>query len=197
MTDIITGMGPGLDPALVTQRLDKRYAEVPFFDDRTGHQVSFLVPGVDIGGEVIPTRKGLLNMLGVDDPYMYEEHNNARTGLVFPCGLSLYPREQLTQINEQDIPRALTKMEFSFLYYIAAKMGELCSTEELIEEVWKHDVSDNNVKVHATRVRTKLSANDNAPNSGLIRVERSTGYGLGGRAFERIPLVFPTLKSAQ
>ena len=57
----------------------------------------------------------------------------------------------------------LTPLEFEILLYLASKRGEVVSSEELFEKVWKEKYLDSNntVMVHIRRIREKLLKKQN------------------------------------
>ena len=70
----------------------------------------------------------------------------------------------------------LTPMEFDILLYLAQKRGNLVSSEELFEKVWKERYLDNNntVMVHIRRIREKLK--ENSKNPKFIKTVWGVGY---------------------
>ena len=56
-------------------------------------------------------------------------------------------------------------MEFDILLYLAQKKGNVVSSEELFEKVWKEKYLENNntVMVHIRRIREKLNDDSKKP----------------------------------
>ena len=56
-------------------------------------------------------------------------------------------------------------MEFDILLYLAQKRGNVVSSEELFEKVWKEKYLENNntVMVHIRRIREKLNEDTKKP----------------------------------
>ena len=67
-------------------------------------------------------------------------------------------------------------MEFDILLYLAQKRGNVVSSEELFEKVWKEKYLENNntVMVHIRHLREKLSAPTG--NSDFIKTVWGVGY---------------------
>ena len=70
----------------------------------------------------------------------------------------------------------LTPLEFDILLYLASNKGNVVSSEELFEKVWKEKYLDNNntVMVHIRRIREKL--NDDTKNPKYIKTVWGVGY---------------------
>ena len=70
----------------------------------------------------------------------------------------------------------LTPIEFDILLYLAEKRGNVVSSEELFEKVWKEKYLDNNntVMVHIRRIREKLK--EDTKNPRFIKTVWGVGY---------------------
>lgn len=70
----------------------------------------------------------------------------------------------------------LTPIEFSILFYLCSKRGQVVSSEELFEEVWgeKFIDSNNTVMTHIGRLREKM--NENAKNPKFVKTVWGVGY---------------------
>ena len=70
----------------------------------------------------------------------------------------------------------LTPIEFSIVWYLAKHQGEVVTSEELFENVWKEKYLDNNntVMAHVARLREKL--NENPRNPKFIKTVWGVGY---------------------
>lgn len=70
----------------------------------------------------------------------------------------------------------LTPLEFDILLYLANNMGNVVSSEELFEKVWKEKYLDNNntVMVHIRRIREKLK--EDTKNPKFIKTVWGVGY---------------------
>ncbi len=70
----------------------------------------------------------------------------------------------------------LTPLEFDILLYLANKRGNVVSSEELFENVWKEKYLDNNntVMVHIRRIREKLKEDTKKPK--FIKTVWGVGY---------------------
>ena len=70
----------------------------------------------------------------------------------------------------------LTPIEFDILLYLANKRGNVVSSEELFEKVWKEKYLENNntVMVHIRRIREKLG--EDTKNPKFIKTVWGVGY---------------------
>lgn len=70
----------------------------------------------------------------------------------------------------------LTPLEFSILWYLCEHQGEVVSSEELFEEVWKEKYLDSNntVMAHVARIREKMQ--DSYRNHKFIKTVWGVGY---------------------
>lgn len=70
----------------------------------------------------------------------------------------------------------LTPIEFDILLYLANKRGNVVSSEELFEKVWKEKYLENNntVMVHIRRIREKLG--EDTKNPKYIKTVWGVGY---------------------
>lgn len=70
----------------------------------------------------------------------------------------------------------LTPLEFSILWYLGSHQGEVISSEELFEAVWKEKYLDNNntVMAHIGRIREKMQ--DSYRNQKFIKTVWGVGY---------------------
>ena len=71
---------------------------------------------------------------------------------------------------------ALTPLEFSILWYLCSRQGQVVSSEELFEAVWgeKFMDSNNTVMSHIARLREKLHENSKKPK--FIKTVWGVGY---------------------
>lgn len=76
----------------------------------------------------------------------------------------------LTGEGERETIR-LPRKEFELLYYVASHPGKVFSRQELLDQVWGHDVYvvDRTVDVHVRKIREKLG-------SHLIETVKGIGY---------------------
>ena len=85
-----------------------------------------------------------------------------------------YKIKVLTLLYDKEFD--LTPIEFDILLYLASKKGEVVSSEELFEKVWKEKYLDNNntVMVHIRRIREKLK--EDTKNPKYIKTVWGVGY---------------------
>ena len=71
---------------------------------------------------------------------------------------------------------ALTPLEFSILWYLCSRQGQVVSSEELFEAVWgeKYMDSNNTVMSHIARLREKMHENSRKPK--FIKTVWGVGY---------------------
>ena len=89
-------------------------------------------------------------------------------------GLEIQKEKHKCLLYEKEID--LTPFEFDILLYLASNKGNVVSSEELFEKVWKEKYLDNNntVMVHIRRIREKL--NDDTKNPKYIKTVWGVGY---------------------
>lgn len=75
-----------------------------------------------------------------------------------------------------DQPLNLTPIEFSILWYLCSKRGNVVTSEELFEAVWQEKYLDNNntVMAHVARLREKM--NENARKPKFVKTVWGVGY---------------------
>ena len=76
-------------------------------------------------------------------------------------------------------PLSLTPLEFSILWYLCSRQGQVVSSEELFEAVWgeKYMDSNNTVMSHIARLREKMHENSRKPK--FIKTVWGVGYTIG------------------
>lgn len=100
--------------------------------------------------------------------------NNNRQDTIDINGLEINPTTHKCLLYDKEID--LTPKEFEILLYLSMNMGQVVSSEELFQKVWKEKYLDNNntVMVHIRRIREKL--NDNTKNPKFIKTVWGVGY---------------------
>ena len=89
-------------------------------------------------------------------------------------GLVIDEKKHKCTLYEKEVE--LTPIEFDILLYLAKKRGQVVSSEELFENVWKEKYFDSNntVMVHIRRIREKLK--ENTKNPRFIKTVWGVGY---------------------
>ena len=89
-------------------------------------------------------------------------------------GLEIDQDKHICKLYDKKVE--LTPMEFDILLYLAQKRGNVVSSEELFEKVWKEKYleSNNTVMVHIRRIREKLK--ENTKNPKFIKTVWGVGY---------------------
>lgn len=89
-------------------------------------------------------------------------------------GLEINSSQHICMLYDNIID--LTPMEFDILLYLAQKRGNVISSEELFEKVWKEKYLENNntVMVHIRRIREKLK--EDTKNPKFIKTVWGVGY---------------------
>ena len=102
----------------------------------------------------------------------YNEKNEEN--IIYINGLEIDPKKHICKLYNENIE--LTPIEFEILLYLAQKRGNVVSSEELIEKVWKEKYLENNntVMVHIRRIREKLK--ENTKNPKFIKTVWGVGY---------------------
>lgn len=88
----------------------------------------------------------------------------------------LYMNNATHEASLYDRDLGLTPIEFSILFYLCRKRGQVVSSEELFEEVWgeKFIDSNNTVMTHIGRLREKMQ--ESAKNPKFIKTVWGVGY---------------------
>ncbi len=88
----------------------------------------------------------------------------------------LYMKESTHEARLYEEALELTPIEFSILFYLCSRQGQVVSSEELFEAVWKEKYIDSNntVMTHIGRLREKMK--ENAKNPKFIRTVWGVGY---------------------
>lgn len=102
----------------------------------------------------------------------YNEKN--KEDIIYIDGLEISKEKHTCKLYDKNIE--LTPLEFDILLYLANKRGEVVSSEELFEKVWKEKYLDNNntVMVHIRRIREKLKEDTKKPK--YIKTVWGVGY---------------------
>lgn len=84
--------------------------------------------------------------------------------------------KEMHQCLLEDEEIEFTPIEFEILWYLASKRGNVVSSEELFEKVWKEKYleGNNTVMVHIRRIREKLK--DNTRDPKFIKTVWGVGY---------------------
>lgn len=93
---------------------------------------------------------------------------------IYINGLEINPVTHQCILYDKEID--LTPKEFEILLYLSMNQGNVVSSEELFQKVWKEKYLDNNntVMVHIRRIREKL--HDNTKHPKFIKTVWGVGY---------------------
>ena len=93
---------------------------------------------------------------------------------IYIDGLEINKEKHKCLLYDKEIE--LTPLEFDILLYLATNRGNVVSSEELFEKVWKEKYLDNNntVMVHIRRIREKLK--EDTKNQRFIKTVWGVGY---------------------
>ena len=131
-----------------------------------------------IGGDLRIIK--LAKMLAKDGNKVYtyglekaEELKNEEN-IIYINGLEIDQDKHICKLYDKQVE--LTPMEFDILLYLAQKRGNVVSSEELFEKVWKEKYLENNntVMVHIRRIREKLNEDTKKPK--FIKTVWGVGY---------------------
>lgn len=102
--------------------------------------------------------------------YNYIDEKNT----IYIDGLEIDEEKHKCMLYEEKVD--LTPIEFEILLYLAKRKGNVVSSEELFENVWKEKYLDNNntVMVHIRRIREKLKEDTRKPK--YIKTVWGVGY---------------------
>lgn len=89
-------------------------------------------------------------------------------------GLYMNGTTHEARLYEKELP--LTPLEFSILFYLCARQGQVVSSEELFENVWgeRYIDSNNTVMTHIGRIREKMKESAKKPK--FIKTVWGVGY---------------------
>ncbi len=89
-------------------------------------------------------------------------------------GLYMNGTTHEAKLYEKELP--LTPLEFSILYYLCSRQGQVVSSEELFEQVWgeKYIDSNNTVMTHIGRIREQMRESAKKPK--FIKTVWGVGY---------------------
>lgn len=105
----------------------------------------------------------------------YTKYNEkSKEDIIYIEGLEISKEKHICTLYDKKVE--LTPLEFDILLYLANKRGEVVSSEELFEKVWKEKYLDNNntVMVHIRRIREKLNEDTKKPK--YIKTVWGVGY---------------------
>ena len=105
----------------------------------------------------------------------YTKYNDIKEeNLIEIEGLLIDEKKHRCLLYEKEIE--FTPIEFDILLYLAKRRGQVVSSEELFEKVWKEKYFDSNntVMVHIRRIREKLNENTKSPK--FIKTVWGVGY---------------------
>lgn len=105
----------------------------------------------------------------------YTKYNEkSKEDIIYIEGLEISKEKHICTLYDKKVE--LTPLEFDILVYLANKRGEVVSSEELFEKVWKEKYLDNNntVMVHIRRIREKLNEDTKKPK--YIKTVWGVGY---------------------
>ncbi len=105
----------------------------------------------------------------------YTKYNEkSEDNIIYINGLELNENKHICKLYDEKID--LTPIEFDILLYLAQKRGNVVSSEELFEKVWKEKYLENNntVMVHIRRIREKLK--DDSKTHKFIKTVWGVGY---------------------
>ena len=89
-------------------------------------------------------------------------------------GMHISKASHKCMLNGQEV--AFTPLEFDIVWYLAKRQGNVVSSEELFEAVWKEKYLDNNntVMAHIARIRDKMHEMPRKPK--FIKTVWGVGY---------------------
>ena len=105
----------------------------------------------------------------------YTKYNKTNEeNIIYINGLEINKEKHKCLLYDKEIE--LTPLEFDILLYLATSRGNVVSSEELFEKVWKEKYLENNntVMVHIRRIREKLK--DDTKNPKFIKTVWGVGY---------------------
>ena len=93
--------------------------------------------------------------------------------LIFP-GLKILVREQLVYRN--DVPLALTRLEFHTLVYLVRHMGWIIPADKIYEDVWEETRDNRGTAVVSIIRQLRRKLTPDTPKGGFIQTVTGLGY---------------------
>lgn len=170
-------MMPNLDGIRATRKI-RETSSVPIIMLSAKSEDVDKILGLNIGADDYITKpfNPLELIARVKSAYRrYTKYNEkSEENIIYINGLEIDQDKHICRLYETQIE--LTPMEFDILLYLAQKRGNVVSSEELFEKVWKEKYLENNntVMVHIRRIREKLK--ENTKNPKFIKTVWGVGY---------------------
>ena len=174
---LIDVMMPRLDGIRATLKIREK-SIIPIIILSAKSEDSDKIIGLDVGADDYITKpfNPLELIARVKSAYRrYTKYNEkSEENIIYINGLEIDQDKHICRLYETQIE--LTPMEFDILLYLAQKRGNVVSSEELFEKVWKEKYLENNntVMVHIRRIREKLK--ENTKNPKFIKTVWGVGY---------------------
>ncbi len=174
---ILDIMMPGMDGIEVCRRLRQdaylRHTPILMLTARTEEEVQ--VQGLDVGADIYFSKP-------ISIPVLFSQirallrganRNEAKPQQLSVHNLTIDRDRYLVNIKDDESIQEvrLPRKEFELLYFIASHPGKVFSRQELLDQVWGHEVYvvDRTVDVHVRKIREKLG-ND------YIETVKGVGY---------------------
>ncbi len=178
---ILDVMMPGLDGFEVLRRIRAKCDTPVLMLTARGDETDRIV-GLEVGADdylpkTFSTRELLARLRAVlRRAVRVPAEGDAPAAELVVGPLRVNPEARTALLN--DVPLALTPVEFNLLASLAKARGRVRTRETLLEEIRdrNYDVFDRSIDVHISSLRKKLG--DDAKNPRFIRTLRSAGYML-------------------
>lgn len=174
---LIDVMMPRLDGIRATLKIREK-SIIPIIILSAKSEDSDKIIGLDVGADDYITKpfNPLELIARVKSAYRrYTKYNEKNEeNIIYINGLEIDQDKHICKLYDKQVE--LTPMEFDILLYLAQKRGNVVSSEELFEKVWKEKYLENNntVMVHIRRIREKLK--ENTKNPKFIKTVWGVGY---------------------
>ena len=174
---LIDVMMPKLDGIRATLKI-RENSSIPIIILSAKSEDSDKIIGLDVGADDYITKpfNPLELIARVKSAYRrYTKYNEKNEeNIIYINGLEIDQDKHICKLYDKQVE--LTPMEFDILLYLAQKRGNVVSSEELFEKVWKEKYLENNntVMVHIRRIREKLNEDTKKPK--FIKTVWGVGY---------------------
>ena len=174
---LIDVMMPRLDGIRATLKIREK-SSIPTIILSAKSEDSDKIIGLDVGADDYITKpfNPLELIARVKSAYRrYTKYNEKNEeNIIYINGLEIDQDKHICKLYDKQVE--LTPMEFDILLYLAQKRGNVVSSEELFEKVWKEKYLENNntVMVHIRRIREKLNEDTKKPK--FIKTVWGVGY---------------------
>ena len=135
------------------------------------------VEGLDVGADIYFSKPVSMPVLSSQIRALLRSahRNEVRPDLLAIHGLEIDRDRYMVYKGPERQEIRLPRKEFELIYYLASHPGRVFSRQELLDQIWGHDVYvvDRTVDVHVRKIREKIG-------EGYIETVKGVGYKFKG-----------------